>query len=246
MLCGLIVFEPHDIGEQLKRFYTNLRKTREYDHLPELCVVGLIHNDPELGQVFCCIFLWASSDFEQGERYHRVIRGFGNPVVDTVTETTAREWLQFLEGTVPYGVSGGVRTVSVRRMTDSVIDIIGESLPEMATDPSTSLVVQELRGPSTKDDGSSFFLNREEHFLLELVGSVQFPESLNKAQSWIQSLYSKLSLEPDALALRYIALNPTDAESQRAAYGKKWEELRELKRKYDPSGRFNHSVPRIQ
>jgi hypothetical protein len=246
VLCGLIVFESHDIGKVLKQFYAHLCETREHDHRPELCVVGLIHNDPEFGQVFCCLFLWASSDLEQGEKYHRVIRGFGNPVVDTVKETTAREWLQFIEGAVPSGVHGGVRTVSVRQMTDSVIDVIGESLPEMATDPSTSLAIQELRGPSTRDDGSSFFINREEHFLLELVGSVQYPENLQKAQSWIQSLYSKLSSEPDALALRYIALSPTDTESQRAAYGDKWEELRSLKRKYDPSGRFNLSVPRIQ
>lgn len=245
-MSGIIIYDPSDTAGQFKSFFRNLRHAQKHEFAPELGLIGLISSHPAMGRMFCCLFFWASSDFEKGERYHQMVRSFGNPVADTViSSTTAAQWVDTLGHVIPLRSNGRMCTANVREMTDDVLNRVVESLEDMPVDPATSLVVQEVRGPSTQDHGNTFFVNRERHFLLEIVGSVTRPELLEKGQTWSRGLHAKLVQEDAALKHSYIALSFPDDASQRAAYGSKWEDLVRLKKKYDPSGVFSLAMPKI-
>jgi hypothetical protein len=81
--------------------------------------------------------------------------------------------------------------------------------------------------------------------MFEIVGSVTNPDLVEQGQIWTTHLEAQLVQDDAPLKTTYIMHTPTDSTSQQGAYGSKWEELVQLKRKYDPSGVFGLATPTI-
>lgn len=182
---------------------------------------------------------------ELGQTYLDKVAALGRETMRTVKGMTVQEWMEINKGLVPYGVYGHDTSVTVRNVTDEIAEVIGRNLAKMPSDPSTQFSVHELRGPSTNSDEGSVFRARDPHYIIELLGNVSKPANIDASNAWITTFREELRQCKGVLPRDYISLTrPSDTTLDRL-YGSELSTLYALKKRYDPNGVFNLSVPRL-
>lgn len=204
-------------------------------------------NVPQQGRLFGVLFVWSSSDQKSGRVYLNKIAALGNIAANTVVETTAPEWIRGSSELIPRRAYGGERTVSVHKLTNEVIEIIGSNVAKMPSDSATSFSIQECRGPSATPHPWSVFGTRKPHFVLEMIASVANPENLNASQAWAATFREELlqSSRNNLLPGTYISVTKPGDNSLSNIYGSNYEALLALKLKFDPKDVFNLAVPML-
>ena len=222
-------------------------------HLPpEAGVQPVVVNHPQMGQTILITFVWSSPDHVQGKEFLEKLLTLAPVAVQNVAETSVPDWLKTLEPFCPYGVFGGDRSISFRRLTQKVLTIIGDHLARMPLDPATAFSIHWLSrsSPSATDfalkAGSCFSPQaRQEHFVLELIGSAIDESQLPQSQKWIKDMNDELRASGEAMDATYISLTHSEDMRLDKIYGVEWKDLLGLKTKLDPEGLFKNSVPRM-
>lgn len=193
------------------------------------------------------LFVWSSSDLESGRIYLNKLAALGKIAANTVVETTAPEWIKGSSALIPQHAYGGERTVTVRNLTNQVIEIIGRNIAKMPSDSATGFSIQECRGPSATPHPGSVFGTRKPHFVLEMIGSVANLESMNASQAWAATFRKELlqSSGNNLLPGTYISVTKPGDNSLSNIYGPNYQALLALKRKFDPKDVFNLAIPRL-
>lgn len=193
------------------------------------------------------LFIWSSSDQISGRYYLNKVAALGNVVANTVVETTAPGWINGSSALISRRVYGGYRTVTVRNLTNQVIDILGRNVAKMPSDNATAFSIHECRGLSAKPHQGSVFGPRKPHFVLEITGSVASPENLETSKSWAATFRKELlqSSRNNLLPETYISLTKPGDNSLSSIYGPNYQALLALKWRFDPKDIFNLAVPRL-
>lgn len=239
------MFDSVDIASAFQSF------TKAYNNLwangvpSELGVQPVVFNMSGYGRQFGVIVVWSSPDTELGQTYLDKVATLGKETMRTVSEMTVPEWMENNSGLVPYGVYGYNTSVSVRKVTDEIAEVIGKNLAKMPSDLSTMFAWHELRGPSTNPHEDSVFGAREPHYVLELLGTVADPANLNSSNTWITAFREELRQCKDVLTGDYISLTRPSDNTLDGLYGSRLGTIYTLKDKYDPKGVFNLAVPRL-
>ena len=201
----------------------------------------------EQGKVFGVIFVWSSPDLEEGRVYLDKIAALGKVVENTVAEKTVPEWQTESSALVPPHVYGGDRTVSVRKLTEQVNQIISRNIGKIPLDSGTGFSIHECRGPSAVANPGSVFGSREPHFVMELIGSAVNLSSFNASQAWAATFREELLQvrRDNLLPGTYISLTKPGDTPVPNIYGSKYQTLLALKREFDPRDVFNLAVPRL-
>jgi hypothetical protein len=209
-------------------------------------------NHPQMGRTILVVFVWSSPDHSQGKEVLEKLLALAPVAAQTVAETSLTDWLKLIESFCPYGVFGGDKGISFRKVTPKVLAIISRYLENMPPDPATALSIHLLYGSSpsaTEDDlriGSCFNPEaRQDHIMLELIGSTTDQSRLPQSQKWIKDMYAELKESGEAMEGTYVSLaNPEDLSLDKI-YGAEWQNLLQLKAKLDPRGIFKNAVPRM-
>jgi hypothetical protein len=219
---------------------------------PPAVVQPLIVNHPQMGQAILVTYAWSSPDLLQGKKFLEQLLTSIPVAMQNVTEISVPDWLKLLDTFVTYGIFGGSRGISFRKLTANVLNIIGRHLAKMPSDPATFFSVHQLSrsSPSVTDAGlserSCFNPDaRQEHFMLELIGSVLDQSGLPNSQKWSKDLYEELKASGEAMDASYITItHPEDIRLDKI-YGTEWENLLRLKERLDPKRVFANAVPRM-
>lgn len=115
----------------------------------------------------------------------------------------------------------------------------------MPVDHGTGFLVHELREPSAESHSGSFFVSRQPHFALELIGSVVDEKNLATSQEWVIAMSAELSQTDEVIEGTYVSLTGRDDNPLSKTYNSEWETLLQLKKKYDPERVFDLAVPRL-
>lgn len=197
-------------------------------------------------------FIWSSPDHVQGKEVLEKLLKLAPVVMDTVAETSVTDWLKLLESFCPYGVFGDDKGISFNQLTPNILEIIGRHIEKMPSDRGTAFSIHLLNrsSPSATDGqlgvGSCFNPEaRQEHFMLELIGSVIDQSRLPESQKWIREMYDELEGSGEAMEGTYVGLASPEDMSLDKIYGSEWQNLLELKMKLDPQGIFKNAVPRM-
>jgi FAD/FMN-containing dehydrogenase len=205
---------------------------------PLAAVTERLHGTPIVAINVC----W-SGNIEEGQAYLRSLRGFGQPVLDTVAPMLYVDLQQMVDGTSRPGKHYYWRTVDVGRLSDEVIQIMVQHASRI-TSPLSSVPVYHLGGALGRvpaDD--SAFGSRHAGHGINMFGAWE-PDRHDRDRhvAWARD-FSK-ALAPHSVGQYVNFLNDEGSHGVRAAYGQRWQRLVALKRRVDPMNllRYNFNI----
>jgi len=241
VLAGLAL-HPASKGREAMRFWRSYESTAPEDMTngalvftapPELPVPEALRREPIVGIGGVCL-----GPPEVGERLLRPLREFGPPAADiyhSMPYSAAQTMADFLW---PRGFYNYWKSSYLKSLSDGAIDTI---LRFYAKAPSPrSVVVLEHNGDGAMnrvaEDATAFgHRNWPYNFLVTTMWTDAADSDINIR--WTREFWD--SMQPFFAEAAYVNyLGEVNEEGIRAAYGRKYDRLAELKRKYDPTNFF--------
>ena len=174
---------------------------------------------------------------EEGERVLRPLKEFGSPVLDLCRPKLFVEHQKMFDPSFPHGWSYYIRSCDVAALNDDVIDIMIEHGRHI-TSPITSIGLWQMGGAVGRiDDGATAFNGRRAGFTFNIAGNSKTADGFDAEREWARNLWSALAPYHTSVYVNF--LMEEGEERVRQAYGAaKYDRLKALKRKYDPTNFF--------
>jgi FAD/FMN-containing dehydrogenase len=241
VLAGLVL-HPLSKGREAMRFWRKFEETAAeemsnsvviFTAAAELPLPDALRREPivALGGV------WVGG-LEEGERALRPLREYGPPAADIYQRmpySAAQTMADFLW---PKGFHGYWKSSFLKSVSDGAIDTILEFYAK--TPSARTVVVIEHDGDSAWSrvpEDATAFGHRNRPYNIVVTTMWADPKDTDVNIRWTREFWEAMKpFLADAAYVNY--LGEIDEEGMRAAYGKKYEHLAELKRKYDPTNFF--------
>jgi len=193
---------------------------------------------PELvGKHVIAVVACYAGPVEDGERVLKPLKKFGSPVLDLCQPKPFLTHQGMFDPSFRHGCWYYVRSCDVARLDDGVIDAIVEHGNRIAS-PITSLALWQMGGAVSKvGDGETAFHGRNAGFTFNINGNSETGEGFDAEREWARAYWT--ALEPYHTSVYVNFLMEEGEERVRQAYGsEKYDRLKALKRKYDPTNFF--------
>lgn len=137
----------------------------------------------------------------------------------------------------PHGWFYYVRSCDVAALDDDVIDIVVEH-GRRITSPITSVALWQMGGAVGRiGDGATAFNGRQAGFTFNINGNSKTADGFDAERQWARDYWSALAPHHTSVYVNF--LMEEGEERVRQAYGDgKYDRLKTLKRKYDPTNFF--------
>ncbi|RAK95216.1 FAD-binding oxidoreductase [Aspergillus ibericus CBS 121593] len=248
ILAGVLFFDSRHLAAVIRHYNHGYQALSAQGIPAALSLQQAVINTPT-GPAFIVLFLWGSADLETGRVWLDKISTLASVASHSVQETTPPAWLEEASRLAPKDSRGRVWTISLRQLTDEVVDAIGTYTTEMPPDPRALVAIHELRAasPSAHPAPDAVFPGREGHYMFEIVGATDTPEALEAIRAWGQPFQTALArTDPgNILPAPYLALSAPEELDMRRVFGAEYEFLCKLKRERDPRGVFNAAIPKF-
>jgi FAD/FMN-containing dehydrogenase len=203
---------------------------------PEDFVPTQLHGQMVLG--FAISYTGSPDD---GLKVVAPLKGIG-PAVDLVGPMPYRALQAMLDPLSPYGLRNYWRGLYLKGLSD---DLVGEYLrlrPEGLSPLSFLILFQHGGAVSRVDEGATAFGHREPAFMVHPIACWQESADDERHLKWVNDVTEAMQpFTTGGVYLNFMA----DEDRVQAGYGSgKYQELVELKRKYDPDNlfRFNQNI----
>ena len=194
---------------------------------------------PELvGKHVVAIAACYSGPVEDGQRAVEPLKRFGSPVLDLCRPKPFLDHQKMFDPSFPHGWSYYVRSCDVAALTDDVIDTTVEYGRRIKS-PITSLGLWQMGGAVGRvEDSATAFNGRQAGFTFNINGNSMTADGFDAERAWARSCWSALAPHHSSVYVNF--LMEEGEERVRQAYGAaKYDRLKALKRKYDPSNVFS-------
>jgi len=249
ILAGPIFWKMEDSAEVL-RFYRDWvadapddlmtivvhRKAPPLPFVPEE-----LHGEPVVMVIPCWV-----GDFDEGEKFIRPMKEFGNAVADVcVQKPFLAHQAMFDPSFVPQRWYY-FRSFDVPALTDEMIDITAEPSLRIKS-PLTSFPIWQMGGAVARvGEDETAFGGRQAAFTYNIGASTATGEGFDEERQWVRDFYSALEEWQTSVYVNFLSDAEEGQERIRAAYGpQKYERLQALKREWDPDNffRINQNIP---
>lgn len=235
------VFWPMEDAPEVLRFYRDwiagcpdeLMTIAVQRRAPALPIVP-----PDLvGKHVVAIVACYAGPVEEGERVVRPLKEFGSPVLDLCRPKPFLEHQKMFDPSYPHGWFYYVRSCDVAALDDDVIDIVVEH-GRRITSPITSVALWQMGGAVGRiGDGATAFNGRQAGFTFNINGNSKTADGFDAERQWARDYWSALAPHHTSVYVNF--LMEEGEERVRQAYGDgKYDRLKTLKRKYDPTNFF--------
>jgi len=181
---------------------------------------------------------------EEGRRVLQGLKRFGSPVLDQCEPTTFLAHQQLLDPSFRHGWWYYVRSCDVAELTDDVIDLVSD-YGSRITSPVSSLALWQLGGAVGRvGEAETAFSGRDAGFTFNINGNSETAAGFAEQRQWARDYWSALGPYHTSVYVNF--LMEEGEERIRQAYGEvKYDRLKALKRKYDPTNffRLNQNIP---
>jgi FAD/FMN-containing dehydrogenase len=235
------VFWPMEDAPEVLRFYRDWIA----DCPDELMTIAVQRRAPALpivppdlvGKLVVAVVACYAGPVEDGERVVRPLKEFGSPVLDLCRPKPFLEHQRMFDPSYPHGWSYYVRSCDVAALDDDVIDIVVEHGSRI-TSPVTSVALWQMGGAVGRiDDGATAFNGRQAGFTFNINGNSKTADGFDAERQWARDYWSALAPHHTSVYVNF--LMEEGEERVRQAYGAgKYDRLKALKRKYDPTNFF--------
>ncbi|HKQ18292.1 MAG TPA: FAD-binding oxidoreductase [Candidatus Eisenbacteria bacterium] len=192
-----------------------------------------IHGQPVVIVAVCC-----AGTVEDGERALAPLRRFGKPLVDLIRPTPYASHQAMLDAGVPHGLGYYWKSEYLRPLSDDLIETLVAHAWRVATPESYSAVFHMGGAVSREDPDGSAFEDRRAAHAMTIDGVWSDPAASEACIAWTREFWE--AVRPHSTGRVYMNFLGEEGQDRvRAAYGAaKYERLRGLKRKYDPTNFF--------
>ncbi|NYD79665.1 FAD-binding oxidoreductase [Arthrobacter cupressi] len=235
------VFWPMEDAPEVLGFYRGWIA----DCPDELMTIAVLRRAPALpivppdlvGKHVVAIAACYAGPVEEGERALRPLKEFGSPVLDLCRPKPFVEHQKMFDPSFPNGWSYYVRSCDVAALNDDVIDITVEH-GRRITSPITSIGLWQMGGAVERiDNRATAFNGRQAGFTFNINGNSKTAEGFDGEREWARNYWSALAPHHTSVYVNFLMEEGEDRVRQ--AYGAaKYDRLKALKRKYDPTNFF--------
>ena len=190
--------------------------------------------------VVCCY----AGPVEEGEKVVRPLKEFGSPVLDLCMPKTYLAQQSMFDPSFVPGRWYYVRSCDVGELNDDIVDIMVEHGSRIVS-PITSIALWQMGGAVARvGDDETAFSGRNAGFTFNINGNSESSAGFDEEREWARSYWSALSPYHTSVYVNFLMEEGEDRIRQ--AYGAaKYQRLKELKTKYDPTNffRLNQNIP---
>ena len=233
---GGAVTYPPEHARDVFRLYRDLT-TDAPDELTAYVGVQPLATGPAFSIVAC----W-SGDVAAGERALAPLRRLGTPLADTLRAMSYLE-MQAIFAVPPVRVGSYARSSFLRALDDATIEALVART--IAPAPPSLFFLEPVHGrASTVGADESAFSHRGPGYSFAAVSLWFEPGEAAAATAWVRDFFGEMTpFLANGVYANYLAGDESDARV-RAAYGRSWDRLVALKRKFDPENvfRLNQNV----
>ncbi|KAF5653270.1 6-hydroxy-D-nicotine oxidase [Fusarium sp. NRRL 25303] len=246
ILSSMLVYDSSDLSAALASYTQHYEKLLESGDLPVyLQLQPMIAQMPGQPVSLMVIATWHGNDKEQGRSWIKNIAEAATCVMENTQEITLAEMLENNEKLVTWPSYGRVYTLNCKTLTKKAIEILGK---QCVNTPGGSLIFSYHTLLSAQEpEQKSVFGARARHHMFEIYAILPDKAAAEERVRWAAKVKAELQTEDgdNILEGSYISLSSHEDADVKKVYGKHYETLAALKRKYDPGNVFKHSVPRL-
>ncbi|KAF5598998.1 6-hydroxy-D-nicotine oxidase [Fusarium pseudoanthophilum] len=246
ILSSMIIYDSSDLASALNSYTQHYEKLLASGQLPVyLQLQPMIAQMPGQPVSLMVIATWHGQDKDQGRTWIKNIAGAATCVMENTQEITLAEMLENNEKLVTWPSYGRVYTLNCRTLTPKAIEILAK---HCVNAPGGSLIFSYHTLLSAEEpEQKSVFGSRARHHMFEIYSLLADKDIAEERVQWAAKVKAELQAEDadNILEGSYISLGSHEDADVKKIYGKHYETLAALKRKYDPRNVFKHSVPRL-
>jgi FAD/FMN-containing dehydrogenase len=242
ILAGPIFWKMDDSAEVL-RFYRDWVA----DAPDDLMTIVVHRKAPPLpfvpeelhGELVTMVIPCWIGDFDEGEKFIRPMKEFGNAVADVCVQKPYLAHQAMFDPAFVPGRWYYFRSFDVPALTDEMIDITAEHSSRIQS-PLTSFPIWQMGGAVSRvgEDETSFG-GRNAAFTYNIGASTAGAEGFDEERQWVRDFWSALEEWHTSVYVNFLSDAEEGEDRIRAAYGpEKYDRLKTLKRKWDPDNFF--------
>ena len=196
-----------------------------------------LHGEPVVMVIPC----WAG-DLDEGERFVKPLREFGNVVADVcIRKPYLMHQAMFDPSFVPHRWYY-FRGFDAPELSDDMIDITFDYASRIKS-PLTSFPIWQMGGAISKlSDDDSAFGGRGAAFTYNIGCCTENADGFDEERQWVRDFYSALEDYQTSAYVNFMSDGEESDSRIRSAYGaEKFDRLKALKRQWDPDNFFRNN-----
>lgn len=148
------------------------------------------------------------------------------------------------DASYPHGCWHYVRSCDVAELTDEIIEVVAEHGSRVSSPMSSVAVWQMGRAVARVPEGDTALHGRRAGFTFNINGSTETAVGFEEEREWVRSYWSALAPYQASVYVNFL-MDEGEARVRDAYGAEKYERLRTLKRRYDPTNlvRLNQNIP---
>ena len=188
---------------------------------------------PAVGVIACYC-----GDPAEGARVLQPLRAFGTPLADTIQPMPFPAMQTILDGAFPDGTFNYWKSTFLTGLTDEAIAIMVEHA-NRAGSPLSAVVIEMYGGAAGRvGPGDTAFAQRQAEYDIGIMAQWTDSADTDRQVAWARGLYDALKpYSSGSYLLNFLAEESPD--TIRAAFGRNYPRLVEVKNKYDPTNFFS-------
>jgi FAD/FMN-containing dehydrogenase len=232
VLGGLLVHPRSEAGAVL-RFYRDFMA----DAPEELTAYAALLTTPDGMPAVAMIACWCG-DIAEGEKALAPMRAYGPPLLDAVQTMPFPFMQRLLDPAFPDGSNNYWKASFVPELSDVVVDLLVEHGNRLRS-PMSAVVVEYYGGAAGRvDPDQSAFAQRAAEFNIGMIAQWADPSETAVHVGWVRDIYD--AVEPHSSGMHLLNFQSESGDDMvRAAFGRNYARLAEVKRKYDPDNVFS-------
>ena len=235
VVSGLVA-HPIEAGRDVLRFYREATRS-----LPDELVLlgGLLHAPDGSGLPIAVIAACHCGNAQEAEAAVAPIKGFGQPIMDTLAPQTYQATNMMLDAGFPKGALNYWKSSFLNELSDGAIDTLAKQFGSCPS-PMSGIVLEHFHGAATRvAPTDTAFAHRRPGYNLLIVSEWMDAAENGGNIAWARETYA--AMQPYAGAGRYVNYLGEDEgeDPAAAAYGPNYARLKAIKARYDPKNLFH-------
>jgi hypothetical protein len=232
VLGGVIAY-TRDQAAALLRYYRDFMPAAPDELTAYAGLISMPDGTPAVGVMACYC-----DDLTEGERVLKPLRAFGSPVFDAIQPTSFPTMQKLVDEMSPDSTHNYWRSTFIRDFSDEVIDLIIEHGNRMESRLSR-IVIQFFGGAAGRvAPADTAFAQRQAEYNVGIETQWTDAAESEKHIGWTRTLSDALRpYSSNGYLLNFIG--DEEPDTIRAAFGRNYPRLVELKTKYDPTNFFS-------